>query len=160
MKKAATIAGAMLLVAAFVYPVFARGPMGGGPGKKGMGQAWGPGTYGQRWAGPAALSEEQRAQLQELRQRFLDETADLRSKLWAKRGELEALLSATTPDEARVKELQAQINELRGKLSQKRLNYRLQAKRVAPNLPFGYGKRYGMGHMGGRRGFGPGACLP
>ncbi len=164
MKKAAMITVIALLAAAFVYPAFAHGPrwgaMGGGPGKRGMDQGWGPGACWRGGTGYSALSEEQRIQLQELRQRFLDETAGLRSKLWAKRGELRALLSASNPDETRLKELQAQINELRAQLSQKRLEYNLQAKKIAPGAAFGRGPGFGMGYGHWMRGFGPGACLP
>lgn len=160
MKKTLTAAGIVLLVAVLVYPVFAHGPrwggMGGGPGMWRGGAGWGPGACWRGGTGYGALTEEQRAQLQELRQKFLDETATLRSQLWAKRGELRALMGAKAPDAEKLRALQDEINQLRDQLAHKRLEFRLEAKKIAPELPFGRGPGFGMGY--GMRGFGPGTC--
>ncbi|RLB19988.1 MAG: hypothetical protein DRG71_10420 [Deltaproteobacteria bacterium] len=155
MKKLITITGILVLTAVIAYPVFAWGPKWGGM-HRGMGyRGHGPGYCWQGTPAYGALTPEQQTKLDKLQQDFYNETAKLRSELWAKRGELNALLSSPNPDEQRVKELQAQINELRNQLSQKRLDFDLQARKIVPNTPGPYGgPGYGM-HRGP---YGPGYC--
>ena len=155
MKKLITITGILVLTAIIAYPVFAWGPRWGGM-HGGMGY-WGHGP-GYCWRGPAAygnLTPEQQTKLDKLQQDFYNETAKLRSELWAKQRELNALLSSPNPDDQRIRQLQAQINDLRDQLSQKRLDFELEARKIVPNtaVPYG-GPGYGM-HRGVP---GPGYC--
>jgi len=155
MKKLITITGILVLTAVIAYPVFAWGPKWGGM-HRGMGYGGhGPGYC---WQGSRAygnLTSEQQAKLNELSQNFYNETAKFRSELWAKRGQMKALLNSQNPDEKELKELQAQINELSNQLSQKRLDFELQVRKIAPNTPGPYGgPGYGM-HRGP---YGPGYC--
>ncbi len=155
MKKLITITGILVLTAIIAYPVFAWGPHWGAM-HGGMGY-WGHGP-GYCWGGSGAygnLTPEQQIKLNKLRQDFFNETAKLRSELWAKHAELNALLSSPNPDEQKVKGLQAQINSLRDQLSQKRLDFDLQARKIVPNTPGpNGGPAYGMY----RGPHGPGYC--
>ncbi len=157
MKKLVTVTGIVLLVAALAYPVFAWGPRWAGmQGRMGN---WGGGS-GYCWRSGAdlgTLTQEQQNQLIQLRQKFFNETANLRSELWAKRGQLRTLLTVQNPDETRLKELQGEINDLRAQLSQKRLDFQLEAKKIAPNVGPGFG--WGGPNVGRHKGFrGPGPC--
>ncbi|MEW5725658.1 MAG: hypothetical protein AB1896_21290 [Thermodesulfobacteriota bacterium] len=80
-----------------------------------------------------------------------EETAKLQGELYQKQLELNALLAAPEVDEAQAKSVQKEINELRGRLSEKRLAQDLEFQKRNPDLKPGYGPGWG-------RGFGPGAC--
>ena len=159
MKRLAMIVGVVLLAGAVAAPVFAWGP-GWGWGHHMMGY-WGgnPGYYG----GYGNLSPEQRDQLNALDQKFYDETADLRNQMWTKSSELNAILSSANPDLEKAKTLQKEINDLRSKLDEKRLNYELEARKIAPQEQQGQayaggGYGYHMRGYGPGMGYGPGAC--
>lgn len=161
MKKTVTALGIVLLVAAFAYPVFGRGP-GWGGGYHMMGN-WGPGPgYGGTYnRGYGNLSEDQARKMETLDRKFMDGTTDLREKLWSKSGELNALMNSADPDPARVRSLQKEISDLRAKLSEARTDYELEAREIAPDNQFGGGYGYGgpmMGYGMGGGGYGPGAC--
>ena len=182
MKRLAMILGIVLLVGAMAVPVLARGP-GWGKGGQKMG-SWGsdPGYCWQYGRGYDKLTEEQRTQLDKLNQKFYDETAQLRTEIWTKRGELRILLNTSNPDVEKAKALQKEISDLKGKMAQERITFQLEARKINPDLRFdggfgsGYGrhmKRYGQGrgyghHMGGygpgmgpgkyAEGYGPGYC--
>lgn len=146
MKKLAVVLGSIMLIAAITYPVFAQGPRWG----------WGPHMKGAWGGGPgSSLSPEQRTQLDSLNKKLYDETATLRNELWTKSGELGTFLNAPNPDAEKVRALQREISGLRAKLGEKRLDYELEARKIAPEGTYaqGYGKRYGR-HM---QGYGPGA---
>lgn len=165
MKRLGTVLGITLLIAALAVPVFARGP-GWGRGHHMMGY-WdrGSGYSGQYDRGYGNLTEEQASKLDQLDRKFYNETADLRDKIWSKSAELDNLLSSSDPDLDKARALQKEINDLRAKLDEKRLNYELEARKVKPDSQFGrgyghhmWGRGSGMGygrHMGG---YGPGAC--
>ena len=168
MKRWAVGLGSLLLLAVFAFPVFARGPGWGGYGMgygQGMGYGPGPancpryGNYGQGYA--SNLTPEQRTQLDQLRQKFYTDTANLRNELWAKNGELNTLLNSPNPDPQKAQDLQRQVSDLKGKMAQSRVNFELDAKKIAPEGAAyadsgpGYGPGYGP-RMG--RGFGPGTC--
>ncbi|MBW2064481.1 MAG: periplasmic heavy metal sensor [Deltaproteobacteria bacterium] len=164
-KRMITSVGVLLLVAALAIPVlaWAHGPRGGPRmGKWGAG----PGYMRSYYGGPAAVTPEQQQQLLELRRKFFEETAQLRNQLWSKAAELNALLRQANPDQERLKALQGEINDLRAKLSEKALSYRLEIQKSAPDLGFagGYGRfrgrpmgAFGPG-MGMGMGYGPGTC--
>lgn len=168
MKKILTLGGAALLITALALPAFGRGPgWGGGPG----GGGWGggpaydcPNYYGRSQSN---LTDEQRNQLAELGRKYYDSTAQLRTQMWAKRGELQSLLASPNPDPEKARTLQKDLSELRSKMAQERLNFTLEERKINPDARFGggYGRGYGRGmgrgpgmghgrHMGG--GFGPG----
>ena len=162
MKKTLTIIGTVLLVAVIAAPVLARGP-GWGKGHHGAGY-WkgGPGYCCQH----GSLTEEQRDQLDRLHQKFYDETVQLRNEIRSKRGELNRLLNSATRDAEKVKALQKEISELMAEMAQKRIDLKLEVRKIAPEIRFGskYGKNYrshmrghnpGMGYGRHMRGYGP-----
>jgi len=169
MKKTLTIIGTMLLVAAIAAPVLAYGP-GRGKGQR-MSGYWkgGPGYCRQDRRGYENLTEGQRSQLDRVHQKFYDETAQLRNEIWSKSAELNTLLSSANPDAEKAKALQNEISDLRAKMAQKRIDFELEVRKIAPEVRSGrgYGRGYGprmrgsgpgMGygrHMGG---YGPGGC--
>lgn len=168
MKKMLTLGGIALMIAALALPAFARGPgWGGGPGgMRGGGPGYDCPNYGPAGAN---LTDEQRNQLSELGRKFSDNTAQLRSQMWAKRGEFQALMSSSSPDAEKAKALQKELSDLQAKMAQERLNYSLEQRKINPDARFGtgYGRGYGRGmgqgrgmgygrHMGG--GYGPGGC--
>jgi Spy/CpxP family protein refolding chaperone len=150
MKKIATLAGIMALVGALAVPAWAHGP------------GWGRGPYGQAGPGYCAyyggasggwggnLTSEQREQLDKLYQKFFDQTAQLRSELWAKRSELNVQLNTTKPDAEKVMALQKDISDLQAKMAQERIIMALEARKISPEAGFGRG----VGPMWG--GYGPG----
>jgi len=163
MKAIVITLGLVLLVAALALPVMAHGP-GWGRGGHMMGYGGGgPGYHHGYGAGYSeGLSEEKRVQLDELTKQFYEETEKLRNELWTKSAELDTVLNSATPDVEKARALQAEISALRSKMAQKRIDFELKAKKIAPEGSYsrGYGRgyhhRWGKGY--GRGGYGPGAC--
>lgn len=159
MKRIATVLGIVILVGALAIPVFAHGPFAGGRGWFG-----GPGSC---WQGDRAvedLSEDQRNQLSKLDETFFNETAELRREIWIKSDELNVLLNTADPDPAKVKAVHKEISDLKARMAEQRLDYELQARKIAPKGKYarGYGRGYGR-HMKGSGprwggGHGPGSC--
>ena len=127
MKKVATTAGIIALVAALAVPVYAHG-RGGNKG-------------GGAWFGPAGrqapcvqtmpnLTAEQSAKLTEFRTQRDQGAAPIRNEMIAKRAELRNLWLQSTPDEAAIKAKQQEINDLRAKLQAIMTEYRLKVGKV------------------------------
>jgi zinc resistance-associated protein len=162
MKKTMITLGALMLVAAVAYPVLAWGPGKGGR-YQGMGWGHGPGSCWNNNAGSGygALNQEQAKQLNQLRQNFHNDTAPIRNELRNKQWEFTTEFNANEPDRAKLATLQGEINDLRAKLSLKRLGFRLDARKIAPNA-MGIGKGHWQQNGGrGERGmvgsgYGPG----
>jgi Spy/CpxP family protein refolding chaperone len=154
------VIGIGFLVAALAVPavVLAQGwrggPMMGNQGWRGgqmmANQGMGPGSMMGYDKGYGTITPEQRTQLDQLDRRFYDETADLRKDLWNKSFELNTILNGPDPDLDKVKALNKEISDLRGKLNEKSLTHQLEARKVTPDSQFGggYGRSYGH-HMGG-----------
>jgi Spy/CpxP family protein refolding chaperone len=157
MKKILTVIGILGIAAVIAAPVMAQGP---GWGRGGRMAGYSGGDPGSRWdngAGYGNLTEEQRTQLDNLYKKFYDSTADTRNQLWAKTGELNALLNSTNPDPEKAKALQKDINDLRAKMAQDRLALDLEVQKINPGAReggWGPGRGYGPGMMG--YGYGPG----
>lgn len=148
MKKILGVMGILALAAVIAVPVLAQGP-GYGRGRGMMGpwaedRGAGP-RYG--W-GLENLTEEQRSQMASLRQKHFDDTAQIRSQLWAKRAELKILMNTSNPDLEKARALQKEITDLQGKMAQERINLYGEAKKINPEV--GFGKGWGRG-----KGFGP-----
>ena len=156
MKRLVTILGILILVGAMAVPVLAYGP-GWGRGRHMMGD-WGggPGYCRDYGRGDTNLSEEQRTQLDTLSQKYYGETSKLRNEIWTKRTELSLLLNAPNPDVEKARALQKEISDLKAQMDEKRLNFRLDARKINPDTP--YGRGYGMGYGRQRGGNGPGSC--
>jgi len=156
MKRILMVLAIMVLVGSVAVPVMAW-HSGWGRGHHMMGY-WGncpeySGDYGN-------LTAEQRSKLDALDHKFYDETSNLRNQIWAKNRELESILDSSNPDRERAKSLQKEISELRAKMDEKTLNYKLETRKIIPEERLG--KAYGgwdghhMGPYG--RGMGPGYC--
>ena len=148
MKKLVTVLGLFLLVGVMAYPVFARGP-GWGYGGGGPGSCW------QDQGGNPGVTPEQQQKLNALDQKFFNETSATRSSIWNKQNEMTVLLNGENPDPAKLRTLQKEISGLKAQMAEKRLAYRLETRKAAPQGAYGGG--YGSGR-GGNRGNGGGRC--
>src|SRR5512136_3318581 len=174
MKRALAIVGIVALVAVMTVPVLAQGP---GTGRGRMMQGYGPGDPAncpRHGAWDEKLTDEQRAQLDKLHQKFFDDTAALRSQMAAKHSELNILMNTSNPDFEKAKALQKEISDLRGKMGQERIKLFAEERKINPDARFGMGwgrgglkgggpcgGGMGMGLGYGRgmeRGFGGGPC--
>jgi Spy/CpxP family protein refolding chaperone len=170
MKRALTVIGIMVLVAAIAIPVLAQGP---GAGRGRMMQGYGPGDPANcpRYAAlDGKLTDEQRGQLDKLHQKFFDDTAAVRSQMVAKQSELNILMNTSNPDFEKAKALQKEISDLRGKMGQERIKLFAEERKINPDARFGMGRGsmkgggpggggMGMGYGRGMgRGFGGGSC--
>jgi Spy/CpxP family protein refolding chaperone len=155
MKKVVTIIGIVLLVAALAAPAFSYGRgWGKGDYRPAHWQGY-PGHCRQYDRGYENLTEEQRAQLDKLYQKFHDENALLRNEIRSKSVELGTVLNSPNPDAEKAMNLQAEINDLKAKLAQNRVTFWLEMRKIAPEIRVGrgYGRDFGPG-----KGYGPGGC--
>jgi len=177
MEKITKIMGITLLVSALAVPVFAWGPGGGRAG--GMmgfsGRDQGCNTqytrggmmgFGDRSQGYARqdnraygnLTQEQQTRLNELDRKFYDDTAKLRTEMRDKSAKLNTLLNTSDPDANEIKALQSEINDLRNRMSEARIDHGLEARKISPDATSGRGGRMGGGFGRGMGGFGPSTC--
>ncbi len=159
-RKIVAIVGIIGLIGMTAVPVLAYGPRGGGAGYGQGNRGGAPANcpnYGKGYAARAAnLTDEQRAELDKLHQKFIDETSQTRIDLWAKRGQMRTLMNTSNPDEAQVMALHKEIQDLKGKMAETRIKYQLEARKISPDarLGWGHGQRgYGR-HMKGGPGYG------
>jgi len=128
---------------------------------RGMGGRMGGGGMGKGWH--MNLTPEQAGQVFDLKQKFMNDTAELRKNMMVKGAELAQLWKAETPDDkailAKVKELSA----LRAQMMEKAVAQRLamikivpQAKGPCPMMGRGMGPGFGPGAPGSKKGMGPG----
>lgn len=136
---------ALALVGGLALPVWA-GPWGMGGCGLGHGCGMGPG-YGRGWQ----LTPEQAGKAFDLRQKFLNETVDLRRQLVVKQAELSELWRAKEPDQAKIAAKQKEINALRDKLQEKAIPYRLEMRDFCPMGGPGFGPKGGPGPGPGPR---------
>ena len=158
MKKLITVLGVLLLVGVMAYPVFARGPGWGGGCSgwgSGGGQGGGPENCWRNQGGNPALAPEQQKELNNLDQKFFNETSSLRNNIWNKQNEMTQLLNGENPDTAKLQTLQKELSTLKSQMADKRLAYRLETRKVAPQGTYGGGYGRGRGGYGGNRG---GSC--
>jgi len=121
-------------------------PFGGGMGG---GMGCGPGAMN--------LSPDQAGKLFDLKEKFRNDTAEARKQMIIKHAELAALWKSATPDEKAIVAKQKELTALRGQMQEKSVAFRLEARKIAPELAQGFGRGMGggMGHGGG---MGPGGC--
>jgi zinc resistance-associated protein len=107
--------------------------------------------------GPGAmnLNPEQAGKFFDLKHKFMNDTAELRKQMVIKRAELAALWKAEKPDEKAIVAKQKEINALRGQIQEKSVAFRLEARKIAPQLGHCFGHGMG-GYMGGH---GMGGCM-
>ncbi|MBT3175790.1 MAG: periplasmic heavy metal sensor [Desulfobacula sp.] len=158
MKKSIIIMGSLLLVALVSGNVFAWGQ--GGCRGNGQGTGYGNNQDCPRNGGQGAafndLTKDQSDELQELRQKFIDETYELRSAKFTKHQEMRMLMETSEPDKAKLDKLSQELSDLQKQVRGKRIDFMLAAKKIAPELGlgkgFGQGRGRGFGHGGGQRG--------
>lgn len=162
MKKIAIVIGSLMLVAAIAYPVLAHGP----------GWGWGRGTHMMGYGGDGPrgcwrydrensnIPPEQQSKMDQLRQDFYTDSDTLRKEIWSKSAERDTLLNSTDPDVEKLRTLQKEISDLKSKMSEKRLDFELEARKIAPEGSYarGYGRAYRKGYGGRMGGYGPGSC--
>jgi zinc resistance-associated protein len=109
----------------------------------------------------ANLTPEQAAQVFDLRQKFMNDTAALRREMFIKRAELLALWKAETPDEKAIVAKAKELHGVKGQLMEKAVAMRLALKKIAPQAMMGFGGGFGPGMGPGMgRGMGPGMGGP
>ena len=101
------------------------------------------------------MAPEQQQKLNILDQKFFNETSATRNSIWNKQNEMTVLLNGENPDPAKLQTLQKEISGLKAQMGEKRLAYRLETRKVAPEG--NYGGDYGRGR-GGNRGNWGGRC--
>jgi zinc resistance-associated protein len=120
-------------------------PWGGGMG----------GGMGCGMMGAMNLTPDQAGKLFDLRQKFMNDTAEVRKKMMIQRIELANLWKAETPDEKAIVAKQKEVNALRSQMQEKSVAFRLAAHKIAPQLGQGFHQGRGWG-MGRGAGMGPG----
>ncbi len=149
MKKSILIISAILVTALVAGNVFAWG--------RGMGAGYNQDCP--RYGGQGAfndLSQDQKDELTALRQKFIDETYEVRSAKFQKQQEMRMLMETSEPDRAKLDTLSQQITDLQKQVRDNRIDFRLAAKKISPELGMGRGFGPGRGH-GFRKG-GQGGC--
>jgi Spy/CpxP family protein refolding chaperone len=104
--------------------------------------AWARGGWG---CMNANLTPEQSAQLFDLKQQFMNDTAGLRKQMMVKRTELATLWQSATPDQNQIQAKQQEVNALRDQLQAKRTAFRLQNQQLCPQAGMGMGRGAGRG---------------
>jgi zinc resistance-associated protein len=139
MRKLVVALGLVAVVVLGITYVYAQGP---GYGRQG----WG---YGQ-WS---SLTPEQRTKLQELRQKFNDETAQLRGTILTKRLELQSLWTDPKADSKAIQEKEKEMRSLQDQMRDKATQFTLEARKIpTPEQLAQFGPGSGMGPgFGGRR---------
>jgi len=127
MRKATTIIGTLVLVAALAMPVLAY--------DRGRGQGRGMGIGPADRQAPCCentpnLTPEQSTKLKELRDQHDKDILPLKNELIAKRAELRNLWLQGNPDEVAIKAKQQEINDLRNKLQDTMTGHRLEAGKI------------------------------
>jgi Spy/CpxP family protein refolding chaperone len=160
MKKSLIALSLVVVMVLGAISAYAYGP-GFGPRGKG-GACWESFEAGKA----AALTPEQKTKFQELRQRFVAETATLRGDLLTKRLELQSLWTDPKAEAKAIVDKEKELRNLQNQMGDKGLQFKLEARQfLTPEQIAGFGPGCGMGPgagwgpMKGRgmgRGMGPG----
>jgi len=103
-------------------------------GMGGHGGHWGHGGHG-HWGKFANLTPEQAGKVFDLRQKFLDDTADLRKEMMVKRAELKDLWRAENPNAEQILGKLKELNAVKEKFQEKMVPFRLAMKQLLPKMP-------------------------
>lgn len=154
--KTIVITSIILLIGgtiAFAHDGWGYGGYGRHMGRQWGGHMMGPGYgsgpmmgYGHDWGktrGFGRLSEEDAAKLEQTRERFYNETKELRRKIYDMEIDLQDEMAKEAPDQDKLAKLQKEISKYRAEFDQKALTHRLEMRKLAPE---GFGGRgYGRG---------------
>ena len=152
---------ALALVAVMIIGVtyaFAQGP-GFGLGRRG---AYGQECWGYGKGSP--LTPDQNTKFQELRQKFNEETAQLRGAIITKRLELQSLWTNPKTDSKTIQDKERELRDLQNQMKDKVVQYKLEARNILTpeqltefGSGWGMGRDFGRGHIRGHSyGMGPG----
>lgn len=138
------IISAIVFISAYAYAGWGQGRgMGWGGGQGYNCPNFGGGGYGR-------LNDADYKKLQTLKENFYNSTKGIREDLYKKANDLRAEFDKKNPNKSKIKSLQKDISELRGKYAEKSVDFRLEAKKINPDLGTGRGYRgYGRGGRGG-----------
>ncbi len=175
MKKTAIVFGLVAVMVLGVAYAFAQGPgFGQGRGDRPCWESGGPGYgpgpgRGPGWGRWGSLTSEQRAKFQELRRKFIKDTAELRGGIVAKRTELNVLWSDPNADPQAILQKERELRAIQNQMRDKAVEMRLEGRKIltpeqlaemGPGWGMGRGMGPGMGHGFGRgwggKGHGPG----
>ncbi|NLA74135.1 MAG: periplasmic heavy metal sensor, partial [Deltaproteobacteria bacterium] len=101
------------------------------------------------------LTEEERDKLSDLFDAFENKTKEARNEIIKKQIDLNAVIEADEPDLKKAKAIQKEINDLEAKISDARLEYIIEIKKINPDMGFGRSAGRERGAWG-RRGMGRG----
>ena len=153
MKKTMIVLTALLAVGFLTTNAFSWG-QGGGNNRGGCG--------GQGYGTTANLTQEQQTELNTLRQKFVDETYETRAAMMNKHQEIRLLMETSSPDKAKLESLSNDMLDLKKAVQDKRIDFVLEAKKIAPELnmsSFGHHRGgFGKGGHGGNGKGGNGPC--
>ena len=172
MKKVFVGVGILVLLMGVGY-VYAHGPWHGpgygsgavrgyGSGSRG-GPCWGYGDFEK----DASITPEQRTKFQELQRKFNDETAQLRTSIFAKRQELRSLWSDAKADSKAILQKEKELQEFQNQLRDKAIELKLESRKVLTPEQLSHLATRAMGPENARgpgrrprygRGPGPGSC--
>ena len=148
MKKTIIVLGLVGVVLVGAIYAFAQGP-GHGPGAGKMGRGdWG-------YQKGLNLTSDQKAKFQELRQKFNDETTQLRETLLAKRAELRSLWTDPKADSKTIMEKERELRDPQDQMRDKMVQMRLEGRNILTLeqlSQIGQGRGMGPGGMMGRSG--------
>ncbi len=140
MKKMIVILAMIGLMVTGASYAYAAGPGSGAGHRPGWGSA--------NWS---SLTPEQQTKFRELRQKFDDETAQLKGNILTKRLELRSLWRNPKADPKAILEKEKELTGLQDKLRDKRVQFRLEARKLlTPEQVAQFGSRWGMGRGYGR----------
>ena len=130
---------------------FAHGGMGwsGGWGHHGSGR-YNQGGYGTMH--DSQMSRDEYRQFEQKREAFFGVTADIRTRLSEKEGDLQGELAKSDPDSAKASLLQKEISVLQAQFDQKRIDYMVEMKKLNPNVDRGFRSEGRMLGYGSSRG--------
>jgi zinc resistance-associated protein len=95
----------------------------------------------------ANLTPAQSAQIFDLKQKFMNDSAELRKQMMVKRTELASLWNSPNPDQNQISARQKELWALRDHMQAKAAAFRAEAGKIAP---VGYGPGMGLGRGGGK----------
>jgi Spy/CpxP family protein refolding chaperone len=164
-KKAIIITSIILLVGSTI--AFAQGGWGYGSDQPRMrgygGHMMGPGYCGSHMRGNGPgwvkggygdLSEEEATKLEEAREKFYTETKDIRRQIGNLREDIRDEMVKDDPDSAKVLKMQKELSNIEADFDQKRVQHRLEMRKLVPEKyqGRGFGRGFGRGYGYGRGG--------
>jgi zinc resistance-associated protein len=120
----------------------------------GRGMGWGGGNgYGCpnfSGGGNGRLNDADYKKMQTLKENFYNDTKGIREDLYKKANELRTEFDKKSPSKSKIKSFQKEISALRAKFAEKSVDFRLEAKKISPDIGTGKGQGYrGRGGRGG-----------